>query len=1343
MTIRKDRVALKRFVSFLLCLAMCTTILSVNILTVYAVTPVTSFLEVTSSGMQDSHISFIVSVKPGITRFSGAVLNVQFDSEILEFSSASPVYTVDKDNNKVNSLSGEYVDGFVKGKDNLYSIAYMNSAGVSTGSSEYKSFYKITFKVKVKERPTTAVKFLCKELFTNDDINNDIRPVDGVQQIKEFTFSTLDNPKPLSTELLTNGIKFKWSAVDGAEEYTVLRKANSGANSGVWLTLEELTNDKTSYIDTSVESGVTYTYSVRCGNGYGDSGYFAQGVSQLYLTAATITTISNVNNTVRVMWGGVPGAEHYLVYRQENGSTEWQLLEKTASAKLYYEDSTVESGKTYKYAIAVENGNVSTEIGFNSKSHKFLGAPVVNEAKNIVEGIKLAWDKVNGAVSYEIYRKGNANDDWKLIDTTTSTSYVDKNIQEGSTYIYSLKTVASDMKSSFNTAVTVSRISATEIISVESDTDGVNVSWKQVNGADGYKIYRKARGDNNWVLAGTVGSAATSFKDTSVESGYYTYSVTATLNKSESLMSGESKEVYILLSPKNITVKNEIDGIKVAWNSSQGAVKYIVMRKDVNTGSVTCIGEPKVNYIIDKDAKNLSAYTYSVTAVDKDGLKSKSSAYTLDFYRVSPPVVKSATPETKAVNIVWDKVLGVDSYIIYRSTDGSWVKIGTASSDATTFKDTDVVSGVQYKYTVTAVKNNCESYLGDGNSKTATYVNMPSDLTASLTATGIKLDWVITDELSTFVVYKRIKGQSEWQTLTKTDSKVTTIHDINVKSGTVYEYAIRAISNDGTFESALSNIKEVIYLSKVETVKVSNIAGGVKVTWSKVAGAKNYIVYRRLDNGTWETLTKVDSKTTTYTDKNAVSNKNYYYTVRAEADGYRSAYQNYKIYYIAAPKITKFDSQIGKGITIKWGSVAGATQYYVYRKTGNSKWSKIGTTDNLLYHDKNVKLGTTYTYTVRANGKNVTSAYYSGWKRQYTPGTPTAKSITASNNSITLKWDWVTGADGYRVYRKANNANKWTQVANVKGTSYKDKNVSKNVKYTYTIRAYKGKVLSEYNKTGWYSAVLTAPTVKIANASTGVKVSWSTTKIATGYTVYRSQYDAVNKKWSSWKNMGTAKPNKSSWVDKKAQSGTTYRYTVRILCGNSKSPYKASNSVLYLKEPKVTISNATNGITVKWTQALQAKGYRVYRSQYDEATGKWSNWKNMGTAKYSKSSWTDKSVVSGVTYKYTVRTVSGKSLSSYTASASLKYLSVPQLTKAFKTADGIVVSYQRVVGADGYRIYRKTADTSWVQIDDVTGSDNVDYTDKTADATVEYIYTVRAYSGKSLSSYNKNGIASK
>ena len=311
------------------------------------------------------------------------------------------------------------------------------------------------------------------------------------------------------------------------------------------------------------------------------------------------------------------------------------------------------------------------------------------------------------------------------------------------------------------------------------------------------------------------------------------------------------------------------------------------------------------------------------------------------------------------------------------------------------------------------------------------------------------------------------------------------------------------------------------------------------------------------------------------------------------------------------------------------------------------------------------------------------------------------------------------------------------------GTSFTDKSVKKNVKYTYTVRAYKDNVLSGYNKTGWSGAVLSKPTVKIANVSTGVKVSWSKNKAATGYTVYRSTYDEVNKTWTSWKNMGTANATKTSWIDKSAQSGFTYRYTVRTVCGSCKSSYKATSGLLYLKEPKVTISNSVNGITVKWTQALQAKGYRIYRSQYDEAAGKWTSWKNMGNTKSTVNSWVDKSVVSGVTYRYTVRTVSGKALSSYTASNTVKYLATPQLVNAFRTVDGIVVTYQQVAGADGYRIYRKTADTSWVKIQDVTGNDYVNYTDTTAEENVEYAYTVRAFSGKYFSYYNTTGVSCK
>ena len=1333
---------MKRFIAIVLCMVMCASVISANTLTAFASGAQTSFFDVKSTGMKNSEISLIINLKPNVVRFNGAILNIEFDTSVLELKSATPVYSKDAEDNDVLSIPGVYTNGFKKGSDNVYTVAFMNTAGISTGNSEYRDFFKVTFKVITDARPETSVRFYCKEYSSDDDVNNEIRPSDERVLIKEEVFSTLDNPTPLSAELMENGIMFRWEAVEGAEEYTVLRKAD---NVGVWVALKEVTDGQTAYLDQDVESGVTYTYSAKCGNGYGDSGFFSSGVSQLYLKAAKITLVSNVNNMVRLMWTKVSGAESYLVYRQTQGSSKWELIDKTASERLYYEDKTVVSNTTYKYAVATENGTVTSIIGSGSVSHIFLASPEFVEVKNTSNGVSLSWNFVGGAHNYEVYRKTEVTKAWQLITTTTEKNYLDTDVVNGKTYFYTVKAVNNNTSSSYNTSATIAFLASPVLTSLESVADGVVINWQGVDGATGYNIYRKSNTESEWQSVGNINNATTTFKDATAEGGYYDYAVTATIGESESPRATIDYSVYFLSSPKNISVSNVMDGLKVSWEPSKNAEYYIIRRITNNSGISEVLAEVSVTSFTDIWVDNLSAYSYSITAVDKNGLGSIGNPYTNSFPRILPPLVESVIPETNSITVTWNKVTGVDYYNVYRHTDGNWVKMATVENTSDSYKDTDVNSGVKYYYTVTAVMDSTESYIGEENTKSATYVNLPSELSASLTATGVSLSWKITDDLTDFVIYKRIKGQSEWSVLKTISSDVTTYLDTAVSSGVTYEYAIKTVSEDGTFESELSEIKSVVFLSKVSGVKLKNTVDGVKISWSKVKGAENYIIYRRLENGTWVTVATVSGSKTSYKDKKAESGKTYLYTVRALTDDYRSAYQNYKIYFIAAPKITKFDSQISKGITIKWADVHGAEKYIVYRKNGSSGWKKIGTTTNLLFLDKNVKLGTTYIYTLKAVSKegNVSTYYTDGFKRQFTPGTPTGGNVLNSANAIKVSWNKVSGATGYIVYRKASNSTKWSKLATVKGTSYMDKNVKANIRYTYTIKAYKGKVNSLYNTTGWSGAILSAPSAKIANASKGVKVSWNKNSAASGYTVYRSIYDAVNKTWSSWKNMGTVKADKLSWVDKSAQSGSKYRYTIRAVCGNCKSGYKASNSVLYLKEPKVTVSNVQDGINVKWTQALQAKSYKIYRSQYNEATGKWSSWKNISTAKYSKSSWVDKSVVSGVTYRYTVRTVNGKWLSSYTASKSMKYLETPELLSAFKTAEGNVINYQQVDGAEGYRIYRKTADTSWATIADVKGNDNVSFIDSAAEEKVEYIYTVKAFSGSHFSYYDKKGIICK
>lgn len=183
---------------------------------------------------------------------------------------------------------------------------------------------------------------------------------------------------------------------------------------------------------------------------------------------------------------------------------------------------------------------------------------------------------------------------------------------------------------------------------------------------------------------------------------------------------------------------------------------------------------------------------------------------------------------------------------------------------------------------------------------------------------------------------------------------------------------------------------------------------------------------------------------------------------------------------------------------------------------------------------------------------------------------------------------------------------------------------------------------------------LATPTVRIANTSKGIKVTWNAVENAESYIVYRRVYNASTKKWSGWSRLRTGITS-TSYTDQTVKLGTNYRYTVRAVNGSVKSAYKTTSTLKYNVTPTVKIVNATTGIKVNWSTAANATGYTVYRSQYNTKTKKWTSWKNMGTVKANKTSWTDKMVTSGVKYKYTVRACNGKFKSDYKSSANLIY----------------------------------------------------------------------------------------
>ena len=271
----------------------------------------------------------------------------------------------------------------------------------------------------------TAVPFTASAVETN-------APVVSAQSAK----TSLATPKISKAESINGGVKISWGKVKGAVKYRVYYKGSKG-----WTRLADTTS--TSYTDSKVSSGKTYTYTVRCINSSATkftSGYDSKGKSVKYISAPKITKAESVNGGVKISWSKVKGAEKYRVYYK--GSKGWTRLADTTSTS--YTDSKVSSGKTYTYTVRCINSSATKfTSGYDSKgkSVKYISAPKITKAESVNGGVKISWSKVKGAEKYRVYYKGSKG--WTRLADTTSTSYTDSKVSSGKTYTYTVRCINS------------------------------------------------------------------------------------------------------------------------------------------------------------------------------------------------------------------------------------------------------------------------------------------------------------------------------------------------------------------------------------------------------------------------------------------------------------------------------------------------------------------------------------------------------------------------------------------------------------------------------------------------------------------------------------------------------------------------------------------------------------------------------------------------------------------------------------------------------------------------------------------------------------------------------------
>ncbi len=397
-------------------------------------------------------------------------------------------------------------------------------------------------------------------------------PISQISELNASAATTVATPSITGFNNETNGVRITWGKVSGASQYRVFYKGKSG-----WKGMGNTSS--TSFVDTDVSSGSTYTYTVRCLDSSGNfiSGYNSTGWKYTFVATPSITKISSVSTGVKIEWSAVKGASKYRVFYK--GKSGWKGMDNTASTS--YIDTDVRDGGTYTYTVRCLDSNGNFVSGYNSTGWKFtyskpsLDTPQITGFQNVSNGIKITWGKVTGATKYRVFYKGKSG--WVRLGTTTSTSMVDDDVRSGNSYTYTVRCVDDNdnyVSGYYSAGWSYKFYSAPTLTKAEKVSNGVKVSWSSTSDIVKFRVYVKTSG-TGWKSIGETRNNY--FIHTTPESGNtYIYTVRIVSDDGNSYLSSyDTQGISYIYSTENLTVtatSNLFPTAKQTFDANTGTI---------------------------------------------------------------------------------------------------------------------------------------------------------------------------------------------------------------------------------------------------------------------------------------------------------------------------------------------------------------------------------------------------------------------------------------------------------------------------------------------------------------------------------------------------------------------------------------------------------------------------------------------------------------------------------------------------------------------------------------------------------------------------------------------------
>jgi hypothetical protein len=385
------------------------------------------------------------------------------------------------------------------------------------------------------------------------------------------------------------------------------------------------------------------------------------------------------------------------------------------------------------------------------------------------------------------------------------------------------------------------------------------------------------------------------------------------------------------------------------------------------------------------------------------------------------------------------------------------------------------------------------------------------------------------------------------------------------------------------------------------------------VRWSPVSEATRYELQED-DNSLFSSPTTVYSGSSTSKDISGRGAGTYYYRVRASNCRDNSGWSKPQAVTVeaplpTAPTLTKIIGT-SNNVLLEWNDNSNNEDgFKIERKEGTSgTYREIGTTGANVnaYADTGLQFGKVYCYRVRAYN-SAGNSDYSNEKCATTLSTPILSSppngATLNTNTVTLKWNCVTRADGYGVEVSKISCGGSDVFDGVTTSCEKGISNLANGVYYWRVQAfaitYPG--LSKYSECWSFTIDVVQPPCPSAPSLNSIDnsdcdgnytVSWSPVSGATSYELQEDDNSSFSSPTTVYQGSSTSK-----YISGK--SPDTYYYRVRAFTASCTTEWSTPRSVRVWPIPSTPtlypISNpdGDGNYTVSWSSVSDATSYTL------------------------------------------------------------------------------------------------------------------------------------------------------